>query len=769
MTFPDTPLDFKLELDINGTLINVAPYDTGFGILPNRLMTDPIPIDFGKPEESSTADPCEMVFRVDNRDGWFTPTDRRSPYYGGFGQGTKVYLSINDIVEFAGEVTDANPVYPEGDVAKVQSFDPQYLDLASVADRDRLGVAYTVVTVSGVLQRVGARQKALRSAMYREVVQGNLGRVSDYWSMEAGTVTSFCESGIVVTRETIVDMMSIAGFTLASDGDLAGSDTLPTAQSGADAFWNVRCFDRYNTQDAGWVFEQFVHIPEGLEESNSSIRWDVYTESGTHVKFTITVGFDGTGTFIRIRSFNAAGATLIDSTNTTPVNLVGRWVDMRLSTEQLGGNVGWALAWAPVAPSVTLDGFASVVGVYEPVVGATGLTAGTCGHPNFLRCEVVNAPPGGFSTGHVMVHDGIYAGWISAAASGWSGEPSLSRFFRVCAQENINTGYDAGDFDGIAAILNCTRMGIQRPIPVLDMLYECERAEVGIIHDARDAVGLMFMTRFGRYNRGSTITLDAQQSHIHAPLDSAITDQSIVDDVTITREGGTTSQMVDTRLVQDPPVGIGRFNQGLTVSLDDDFHVRHHAGWRLHMGITHAKELHYRTVSLNLAQAPGLISWWQARQPGHRFKIENLPPQHPFWPAVDLFIEGWHAEIGPWTWTVDLNCASFSPWIVGVYDDPSYGRWAVKNATLASSLTATATTIQVTTPGVHFTTDAGVMPFNLVINDVEVVTVTAITGTGPVGTPLTQTMTVVRNVNRLGRVHSLGEPVQFETPSILGL
>jgi hypothetical protein len=114
-----------------------------------------------------------------------------------------------------------------------------------------------------------------------------------------------------------------------------------------------------------------------------------------------------------------------------------------------------------------------------------------------------------------------------------------------------------------------------------------------------------------------------------------------------------------------------------------------------------------------------------------------------------------------------MNCAPAGPWTVGVVEDPMLGRADTDGCTLSSGITATATSVAVTSnPGPRWIDSAtypAMFPFDVTVGG-EVMRVTACTGTG-----LTQTFTVTRSINGIIKAHTAGASVSLTHPMRIAL
>src|SRR5690606_23271183 len=105
MSFPDDPLDVRIEAAFGADLtqdpstwewtdlgaLGVGVYDEGDLIFEDddivtegwgRLLAQQLQIRRGRADESSRTQPSTVSFVLDNPDGWLTPDNPASPFYG---------------------------------------------------------------------------------------------------------------------------------------------------------------------------------------------------------------------------------------------------------------------------------------------------------------------------------------------------------------------------------------------------------------------------------------------------------------------------------------------------------------------------------------------------------------------------------------------------------------------------------------------------------------------------------------------------------------
>ncbi|MFE0651334.1 hypothetical protein ACFVZH_22375 [Streptomyces sp. NPDC059534] len=165
MTFPDTPLGTRVDLQVGGVWTNVTS---------DAYLRDPITITRGQPDGAWVADPSRCSVTLNNRDGKYTPRNPLSPYYGQIGRnsplrvsvpGGESYLSLIGVTASGAETPDHASLDITGD-----------LDIRVEAEADNWnGALYTLFGKWGV-----AGQQSYR-------IQVDQGRIWFLWSADGTT------------------------------------------------------------------------------------------------------------------------------------------------------------------------------------------------------------------------------------------------------------------------------------------------------------------------------------------------------------------------------------------------------------------------------------------------------------------------------------------------------------------------------------------------------------------------------------------------------
>jgi hypothetical protein len=445
-----------------------------------------------------------------------------------------------------------------------------------------------------------------------------------------------------------------------------------------------------------------------------------------------------------VQSFDEDGNFLEDQPSSFSV--VGKKLRVALDLHQSGSDVVWTLS--------TLQPGQSVGQVETRTV-----TSRTIG--NVTRV-VVNDSEQIMDTalGHISVQKSITSAFdLKYQLRAYIGETAGRRIERLCDEESI-TFTSVGDLDESVAL------GPQRPNTLLDLLGEATEADMGILYEPRDVFGIGYRTRSSLYNQTADVALDYAAGHLAPPLNPVDDDQATRNDITVTRDSGSSARAVVTSgplSTAAPPDGVGRYDDSVTISVKADEHLPDQAQWRAHMGTV--DEARYPQVSVDMGNSTivsdtALNSALILADAGDRLTIDNqpswLPPDQ-----ISQIVLGYTEKMSPFEWSISMNCSPESPYHVAVYGT---GRYGTEYSTLSSSATSSTTSLSVaTSTGPLWTTAAGDFPMDIIIGG-ERMTVTAISGSSS-----PQTFTVTRSVNGVVKSHASGSAVNFFTPSVRAL
>ena len=349
------------------------------------------------------------------------------------------------------------------------------------------------------------------------------------------------------------------------------------------------------------------------------------------------------------------------------------------------------------------------------------------------------------------------------AYMGFQGERAGDRIERLAAE--------AGYVATVSGALDRQQpMGIQDQARLLELLNEASRTDFGYLLDRRDAAEVIHRGGSTLWNQPPALTLDYSAGLIGAPFRPVDDDKLTENDVSVKRQYGSVParQVLEEGelSVQDPPNGVGRYDKEYTYSLATDGQAAQVAAMRLHLG-TYAG-VRYTRLTLNLAneRVHAMIDEILRIDVGDKIRLTGLPADHGP-DDVDVLVQGYSEEAGPDAWTLTFNCAPAAPWTAGVVGSTEYGRINTEGSELASEVTASATSVPVTTTVGRRWVDSATYPGDFPV-DVrtggEVMRVTACTGTGTA-----QTFTVVRAVNGVQKAHPAGQSISLARPNYVAL
>jgi hypothetical protein len=342
----------------------------------------------------------------------------------------------------------------------------------------------------------------------------------------------------------------------------------------------------------------------------------------------------------------------------------------------------------------------------------------------------------------------------------WKGEKAGRRVERLAREEDLA-------FRAVGDLDDTVRLGAQLPGTLVELIRQAADADMGMLLEPRDVLGLGYRTRSSLYNQDAVLALDYEAHELAEAPSPVDDDQQIVNDVTVTREGGSSARAVQetgSLSVEDPPDGVGRYPSEVTVNVQYDLDLFEQAGWRLHLGTT--DEARYPQLALNLAHSSiagdaSMTASARDLDVGDRVTVANppawLPPE-----TISQIVQGSSEELGNYEHTITLNCSPESPYQVATYDGSS-SRYMPYDTVLNEALDTTETGVDITTPtGPLWSTSAS--GFDVMIGG-ERMTVSAVGAAA--GT--VQTLTVTRSVNGVVKSHDSGATVNLFEPAIYAL
>ncbi len=669
MAYPTTPLNVVIEFFDGTNWVDITDYTYARG---GNFIT----IRRGFPNESTSPEPGSMTLELNNRDGRFSPRNPAGPHYGLIGRNSPIRVRVDesfiaeaDRIQFVGEISEW----------------PSRWD---VSGRD----VWVPVTAQGILRRLGQGKSPLKSALRRRIEQGTA--PSAYWALDdgqlatVGALTSGSGGPFVsvdwgtrgIVESGVADLAKWLGkgLSLASDVGVAraqvqlGSLTSITV----DATFSLSAV-------SGEICAAFLMLTDSTITAPGSNSWTVDVEQLA----------DGSR---NILLFGYSGGSLVvfETIPIDDVDLFGPH-HIRLGLTQSGGNVTWTI-WLD-GVSVGTDTVAFTLFSYIYVQLLYTQTAG----------DVV--------FGHVTLWTNTAATSVTdlaaAAVSGLTGETAGDRAERLAAERGLTLTL-IGDPDDTQA------MGPDGLGTFLDALSETWAADMALSYETRDALGLSWRSRRDLYNQEAALELDYSGAGEVAELEPIDDDQHVRNDITVRRKDGSEVRVTKDEgplSTQDPPDGVGVYDEQVEVNVESDEQLEPIAYWRLLIGTW--DEQRYPRVVINMAAlaAAGkttLMAAVAALDAGDRVRITNLPAWLPPFDA-DLMVLGFEPTIGhPVDWTVTLICVPYGPYSIGAYAetpiDSSTKRYDTLHSTVTSDVDAgtdTAISVTIAAGGALWTTD----------------------------------------------------------------
>lgn len=600
--------------------------------------------------------------------------------------------------------------------------------------RDKSGnERWMPIQPAGILRRLDAGNKLLRSPMFRELSSPTRTNIVAYWPMEDAASSASIASGLANTLPA-----SISGaVSLAASTVWNCSDALPTFTTG-----HVTMLAPTYTSTNEISIRALVNAPSG--GTAGEVTLFSFTTTGTARQVVISMASDGD---LRYKAYDSDSATLVDS-GLGNLNINGETDAITIEMSISGSTITYRVIKSVFTAGLTVDD--SIPGVsFSGTFSGTSVgrvTSATIGGGGDLA---------GTSVGHFAIADDL-AGYsaTSDANTAWNGEKTHARFIRLCAEQGVTASAAFYDDDQPA-------MGYQRSATFLDLLREIETADMGIFGERQDAPELVYRGSATLRNQAPVLEVDFDAGVIDdmPPKDD---DRAPFNEITVKRASGseyTYALETGVNSIDD----IGRYDTSVDVSLSSDAALPSQAYWRV--AIATVDEMRYPKVTFNLANTATsvLFDALMRIDIGDKLRFINLPAD--FGPSsVELLVFGINDVLSGDAWSRALNCVPASPWTIAVRDNTTFGRRDTAGSELASDATSSATSLSVaTTTGPLWTTDAGHMPFTITVGGEEM-TVTAISGTSS-----PQTFTVTRSVNGVVKAQTTGEAVSLAQPARRGL
>jgi hypothetical protein len=719
-----------VELFLGGSWTDVSTYVD---------QRSPLVITRGRREEGANVDAMSTTLTFNNRDGRFSPRNPNSPYYGQLGRNTLVRVTRDGSIRAVGEAA-----------AWPQKWD--------VSDKD----VWTDVQIAGILRRLGQGQvihnfglpryiSTTHPAFYHpctvngsgtQALTSSLGHVPifgpqlqfDHCAANvhfgAGDLGPNLPKGMAIdTTNRVVDGN---GYVL--QGRITGAVSIPNDATAVGLFFVFRC-DQLGPMTVYLVDNAYPY----QKEYDVDLRADGVNND---VKITVREGDPENGPTVTVLATSAAN--ILDDTIAD-----GLPHTFMMTLTESGANVNWVVYLDGVSVlsgtrnSRVVDGFNFLALTYSPITSSRPVAIG-----QITAWRDANIPA---------------AANLSADGSLFAGETAGRRIERLCS-ENAISFTSSGDLDATV------RMGAQGGGGLVSLLQEAATADMGILYEPRDSLGLRYRTRSDLYNQAAGVTLDYSARMLGAVPDYLDDDQNVHNDVVVSGAGGQAEAVLTTGplSVQAPPNGINTYPASVTVNTETDGPLDDIAAWLLHMGTV--DEARYPSINVDLFNpaVAGILAAVKALDIGDRLDLSNLPAGWIPPGGASQLMQGYtetHTQFG---WEQVFNCTPQTPYQVAVYaTSTSVGttRFDAEDSSLAAGCTSGATSLSVKSAAntTLWTTDSAAFPFDIGIGG-EKITVTNITGASS-----PQTFTVTRSVNGIVKAHLTDDKVRLWTTPVFAL
>jgi hypothetical protein len=626
---------------------------------------------------------------------------------------------------------------------------------------------YCVMTAQGILSHYASNRAPLQSVERR------------YWTRQSGIVGYWpCEDASGATQvSSALDagtpgLVNDVSFGSASEGFGGTTGAITLNQAAASTA------DFYATTHSGtgaWGFVFYFRMEQ--VPASDQVLVNIYPTGSNVVRWAFQVGLTG----YRWTAYSSSGAILANSATNfgAGANPQDGWVGMSMTFKQESGNIRYETSWHGVGTSST----------YTHSAGGTTF-AGTVGtvrrmyfvptDANFDNCEIA----------HVVMMNFEYeinSDEFEAISRGFAGETFGTRWRRLLAEEGIPYEW-VGDLD------DTEECGVQPADSLYSILGEGAKLDGGLICEARDRIGLRYITAKALGNR-KRLELSYSSSHL-TETPRPTPDRSVVNDFTASRDDGGSARYEATdnrrRNVREPDdptsPGVGRFERSDSYNAYEDARMMDIASFRVFLGTWDERVIPTMVVSTHrteISSNTGLLSAIYSQDIGDPIAIVDttgascpLPPND-----ARSMSTGYVEQIRNMTHDINFNTVPNGPYQVPIIESEN-GEYIPmldvdgNETTLDGALDTTSTTIDFKTlktatapiwvDDTNYPDDiGGGITFDVDING-ERVTFTSITAPTSDATYNYQTATAVRSVNSVVKSHDDGTVIKLFRPSYLG-
>lgn len=589
--------------------------------------------------------------------------------------------------------------------------------------RDLTGNAiYTSIAPTGITRRMDAGNKPIDSALLRWLTQQ---QPNECWPMTDGSglqqgyslvggtpiALDLAGDGVVLGsfgKESLVDWIEPTFQTVKNEDNFV-KGLLPRDTSGDWAFdmifnlsGNYQPFNQIRIQDEGagsdaspqvelsFAFVNYLQIdPDPATGLWLASTWTYRDDSGSSLSqiwtpnFPCPQIFDGEPHHIRLQGQDLGGSVAID------LYLDGEY--------QTTGTVPFSMQ--------PLRSFEYAV-IYT--VGANGTDTNAMGAGFLTYWAGSNIPD---------VED-FYQAYL-----GFPGETTSERITRLCSENNYTVSISGAPEDEAT-------LSLQERQKLLELLQTASDANFGYLLERRDELEIYHRGQSTLWNQSPVFELDFTNGVIGSPFKPVDDDKLTENDVTVkgTRTGSPSRRILEEGplSIQDPPNGVGRYDEEYDYILDNNEDIESAAYMRLHLGTYNG--VRYTRITLDLAnkRVYAMLHKILRADIGDKIRLLNIPLDHGPGP-VDVIIQGYSENIGEQEWSITFNCIPGEPWTAGqVFSDGEANVHSrLDTAGCVSGATATTTDSEIelfTTAEFEWTSDLFDSPYDVRVGG-EVMTV----------------------------------------------
>jgi len=493
------------------------------------------------------------------------------------------------------------------------------------------------VEANGLFRRLRQGRRRLDSAIRRAIIRDAVSVVA-YWPLEetGATVSSF-GAAVGTKPMTVAD-----GYpNTAANNTFLASAPLPTL---GDA--QITGFTDPHTATGAWQVRWLQEVPTDFVAGTEITFFGVFTSD---IDWFLNFRDDAGG---QLRVLGARGATTVYTGTWTSFNATGAAFRMTLSVTQNGSDV-----------DVLLLGQEQD----EPMGGGVDVTAAVAGSAGTVTAININ---GGFNVGdwafgHVTVQTAeTLSSELATELDAHDGERAGLRIQRLLTEEGIAYRIEGDPAD-------TEQMGPQRPATLMDLLEECAKTDLGILHEARDSVAVGYRTRASMIDQAVVIDLDYAAGEVAEPPALDRDDHDFANDVEVKNKDGATARAVlddGTALsVSEPPTGAGRYDSSFDVN-SQVARLQALADTRLALSTVDEPRVSRLSLALHhpaLVDDAALTTAILDASLGDRVEVSNNLTEALGTSTIDQIIQGTREQIGNFTHTLGALTTPYAPWVTG--------------------------------------------------------------------------------------------------------